>query len=181
MSFWNPQKKNKFSYFKDVGEVIETKIKGQLVQIKQERRLLSRLLVIAKSRPEFMVEDAVGNYEFNVTPPSNFHPDGSMIMLSSKAQVVPLINKLALPGGGSSVPPDTMDTQINKKVLIIDAMCVVHMVVKTPDMTTAKHFATSFLSIIEGMSAEYHELRIVFDQYLPGTLKETTRDKRTMR
>ena len=118
VEFWDPQKKNNFSYFKDAGAVVQTKIKGQLMHIKQERRLLSRLLVIAKSRPEFELKDAIGKFELNVTPPSNFHPDGSMIMLSSKSNVVPLVMNMAV-----------------------------------------------------------QEIRIVFDQYLPGMLKQTTRDK----
>ncbi|KAG1662607.1 hypothetical protein GQR58_020866 [Nymphon striatum] len=154
VEFWGVQKKNKFKYFKDVGVVMQTKIKGQLVHIKQERTLLSRLLVIAKSRPEYVVKDAIGNFEFNVTLPSNFHPDGSMIMLSSKSQLVPLIMKMSAPGGASNVVQ--YEENVSIRVLIIDAMCL-------------------------GMSASYDELRIVLDQYIPGTLKETTREKRSLK
>ncbi len=63
VAFWDPQKKNNFSYFKDVGAVVQTKMKGQLMHIKQERRLISRLLVISKSRPEFVLKDAIGKFE----------------------------------------------------------------------------------------------------------------------
>ncbi|KAG1655742.1 hypothetical protein GQR58_024329 [Nymphon striatum] len=112
------------------------------------------LLVIAKSRPEYVVKDAIGNFEFNVTPPSNFHPDGSMIMLSSKSQLVPLIMKMSAPGGASNVVQ--YEENVSIRVLIIDAMCL-------------------------GMSASYDELRIVFDQYISGTLKETTREKRSLK
>ena len=178
VEFWDPQKNNNFSYFKDAGAVVQTKIKGQLMHIKQERRLLSRLLVIAKSRPEFELKDAIGKFELNVTPPSNFHPDGSMIMLSSKSNVVPLVMNMAVQDGKVDMPPERQDVT---KVIIIDAMCVVNMVVKTPEMTTSKHFASKFLQIIGGMSASYDEIRIVFDQYLPGMLKQTTRDRRTMK
>ncbi|KAG1662216.1 hypothetical protein GQR58_021026 [Nymphon striatum] len=157
VEFWGAQKKNKFKYFKDVGVVMQTKIKGQLVHIKQERTLLSRLLVIAKSRPEFVVKDAIGNFEFNVAPPSNFHPDGFLIMLSSKSQLVPLIMKMSAPDGASNVVQ--YEENVSIRLLIIDAMCLVNM----------------------GMSASYDELRIVFDQYIPGTLKETTREKRSLK
>ncbi|KAG1676991.1 hypothetical protein GQR58_014037 [Nymphon striatum] len=102
VEFWGAQKKNKF-----------------------------KLLVIAKSRPEYVVKDAIGNFEFNVTPPSNFHPDGSMIMLSSKSQLVPLIMKMSAPGGASNVVQ--YEENVSIRVLIIDAMCLVHMVVKTPE------------------------------------------------
>ena len=66
------------------------------MRIKQERQMLSRLLVIAKSRPEFELKDAIGKFKLNVTPPSNFHPDGSMITQSSKSNVVPLIMNMAV-------------------------------------------------------------------------------------
>jgi len=58
--FWNSQKKNSITFFEDVGPVAQAKVTGQLVTVKQERRLLSRLLVVAKSRPEFEVKDVIG-------------------------------------------------------------------------------------------------------------------------
>ena len=56
--------------------------------IKQESALLFRFLVAAKSRSDFVIKEAIGDFEFNVVSPSNFHPDGPMIMQSDKAQVV---------------------------------------------------------------------------------------------
>ena len=73
--FRDAQKKNNRSYFKDVGATVQTK-----VSIKQERSLLSRLLVVCKTRTDFVVKDAIAEFEFFAAPPSNFHPDGSMIM-----------------------------------------------------------------------------------------------------
>ena len=188
VEFWASQKKNNLSFFKDVGAVVQTKIKGQLQHVRQERKLLSRLLVVAKSRPDFIVKDAIGKFEMNVTPPSNFHPDGSLIMLSSKSQVMPLVMGMPDQECTSVEVVSDVETasneaveQVKIKVLIVDAMCVVNMVTKTPEMFTAKHFATKFLHIITSMSAAYDEIRIVFDQYLEKSLKETTREKRAMK
>ena len=65
-------------------------------------------------------------------------------------------------------------------VLIMDAMCVVNMVTKTPEMTNAMHFANKFVAIVAEISKpNYGEIRIVFDQYVSNFLKETTRDKPT--
>ena len=150
---------------------------GQLVSIKQERKLLSRLLVAAKSRTNFVVKDAIGDFEFSVAPPSNFHPDGSMIMLSDKSKVVSSILNIPLPDGRAlSEPASDVPS-----VLVIDAMCIVNMVPKTPEMSKALHFALKFVDIVAGMSDTYDEVRIVFDQYISGSLKETTRDKRTVK
>ena len=95
VGFWDT-KKNNISYFKDIGPVVKPKVKGHLVSIKQERKLLSRLLVVAKSKQEFEVKDVIGEYEFDSDPPSNFHPDGSMIMLSGKSQVMKSVTDLPL-------------------------------------------------------------------------------------
>lgn len=178
VGFWDPQKKNNISYFKDVGPVVKTKVKGQLVSIKQERKLLSRLLVVGKKRPELEVKDAIGEYEFDSAPPSNFQPDGSMLMLSGKSQVVKCVMDLSLPEDVNQ-PSTEEGNSIQTAVLIIDAMCVVNMVTKTCEKFTASDFASKFVDIVEDMGEPYDEMRVVFDQYLPGSLKETTRNKRT--
>ena len=85
---------------------------------------------------------------------------------------------MAVQDGTVDMLPERQDVT---KVIIFDVMCVVNMVVKTPEMRTAKHFASKFLLIIGGMSANYDEIKIVFEQYLPGMLKRTTRDRRTMK
>ena len=47
-------------------------------------------------------------------------------------------------------------------------------------MSNALHFAKSFVDIVADMSDPYEEVRIVFDQYLTGSLKGTT-SKRTIK
>ena len=57
-------------------------------------------------------------------------------------------------------------------------MCDVNMVTKTQKFTVSD-FTSKFVDIVEDMDAPYDKMRVVFDQYLPGSLKETTGDKRT--
>ena len=90
---------------------------GSVDDIKQEQRLLSRLLVITNSRPEFELKDAIGKFELNVTPPSNIHPDGSMIMLSSKSNVVPLVMDMAVQDEAVDMPPERQG--VTKVVMIV--------------------------------------------------------------
>ena len=59
-------------------------------------------------------------------------------------------------------------------------MCVVKRVTETLEMTNAMHFPKKLVAIVAEISrANYEEIRIVFDQYVWNSLKETTRDKRT--
>ena len=132
---------------------------------------------MCKTRTDFVVKDAIAEFEFSVAPPSNFHPDGSMIMLSDKSKLVSLVMSIPLPEGTTFSEPES-DAPT---VLIIDAMCIVNMVPKTPEMSNALQFAKKFVDIVADMSDSYEEVRIVFDQYLAGSLKETTRHKRTVK
>ena len=179
VNFWDAQKKTNWSYFKDVGATVKTKLKRQLVSIKQEWSLLSQLLVVCRTRTDFSVKDAITEFEIIVAPPSNFHPDGSMIMLSDKSKLVSAVTNVPL-----LLPEDLAISGPERdasSVLIIDATYIVNMVPKTPEMSNALHFAKRFVDIVANMSDSYEKVRIVFDQYLPGSLKETTLQRRTLK
>ncbi|KAJ8046467.1 hypothetical protein HOLleu_05142 [Holothuria leucospilota] len=105
--FWDSQKKNNITFFKDVGPVTKAKIKGQLGTVKW-----------------------FNDYALWQVP-------------NSQAD-----HRSSLPDNVQE-PTSEDSTGSTKKILIIDAM------------------------------STYDEVRIVFDQYLRGSLKETTRDKRT--
>ena len=141
VKFWDSQKKNNWCYFKNVGATVQTKVNDKLTSIKQERKHFPQLLVVAKSRSSFAIKDAIGD---SVAPPSNFSPDGSMIMLSGKSQVASLILNMPLPESTS-----TSSLQGGSPlVLIIDVMCIVNMVPKTPDLLKAVHFANNYASLL---------------------------------
>ena len=52
-----------------------------------------------------VVKDTIGNFEFNAAPPSNFHPDGLMIMLSDKSRLVSSVLNISLPEGAFKYDP----------------------------------------------------------------------------
>ena len=71
-----------------------------------------------------------------------------------------------------------MKTDRATRVLIIYAMAVVQCIKKTPIMTSIVHLKTTFRARIERMAIEYMEVRVIFDRYVEGSLKEKTRKKR---
>ena len=56
---------------------------------------------------------------------------------------------------------------------------MVNSVTKTDYMKTCQDLADSFLAIICNMSANYDEVRLMFDRYMKTSLKEQMRIKRT--
>ena len=95
-------------------------------------------------------------------------------MLGDKSQVVHLIQRMPLQNTAlvSGTPHERYS------VLIIDAMCAVNMVSKAQN---AKSFSQQFINIVADMSSDYEEVRVVFDHYLSQSLKEATRNKRTLK
>ena len=57
------KKKNNGSYSKHVGATVKTEVSGQIVTHKQERALLSSFLVAAKSRTDFVIKEAIGDFK----------------------------------------------------------------------------------------------------------------------
>lgn len=176
--FWNSQKRNNYSYFSGTGVEVKTKVKGKLVTLKQERHLFTRLFVVAKARPEFCPQTTIGEYEFNIAPPSNFNPDGSMIMLKGKHQLVKLIEDLPLPDTTSDICMKQNTSGTERTIMLIDGMFLVNLIKKDPEMTAAKHFAKKFLFVLEDLVKSYDEFRLLFDQYKESSLKEATRNER---
>ena len=60
------------------------------MSIIQERKLLSGIIVVAKSRPEFDIKDAIRNMNFHHSSSISLS-SGFMIMLSGKSQVLPSV------------------------------------------------------------------------------------------
>ena len=85
-SVWLPLKKCKLPTFKNQGKKITKIVEKKLVQLKEERTLLSRFLKTARKRPEIDIEESIGNYEFSVVPKSMFTDDGEPLLSSDKAK-----------------------------------------------------------------------------------------------
>ena len=73
-----PVKKGKVKYLFRVSKNVIITVKKQLVQVREERKLMSRLLVASRSRPDINLSNNIGTYEFSVVPRSFFTADGTL-------------------------------------------------------------------------------------------------------
>ena len=84
-SVWNLLKKAKISSFKGANKTINvTTEKGKLLVLKEERNLLQRFIIIARSRTELNLEECIREFEFGVVPRSLFSVDGSLLPMRDK-------------------------------------------------------------------------------------------------
>ena len=134
-SVWSPLKKCKLPTFKNQGKKVTMTVEKKLVQLKEERTLLSRFLITARKRPEIDLEESIGNYEFTVVPHSMFTDDGQPLLSTDKAKLLHEIESLVTEEPLADV--EYMD-QNTKSVIIIDGMALVNRVHKDSDMKTWK-------------------------------------------
>jgi len=65
-----------------------------LLELKEDRNLFAHLAVVAKSKPNINVEEAVGKCELQVVPRSLFAADGQMLHCSTKSNLMILLGNL---------------------------------------------------------------------------------------
>ena len=124
--------KAKFETFKVQVKSIKAKSGGKIIQLKEEKNLVSRFLITAWKRPELELERCSGDYEFSIVLKSLFTEDAVPLACKDKFTVMNILEHLEnsevqLPG----------DAPYNSAT-IIDEMAVVNEIVKDKSMKTCK-------------------------------------------
>ncbi|XP_057300399.1 uncharacterized protein LOC130631667 [Hydractinia symbiolongicarpus] len=175
-SIWVPLKKVKIVTFKDLGKSIKKRVGDKVIQLKEEKTLLSRFLITARKSPELDLEHCIGNFEFSVVPKALFSADGIPLACLDKLKLIHGIEELASKGQTTNGLSGEVETN---KVIIIDGMAVVNQTPKTPAVKTCKDFASAFTERVLQISRGCDEIRLVFDCYIENSLKARTRKHRT--
>lgn len=182
---WDKLSKCKIRTFKTLNITSNLRVQDKLIKVQEDRQLLQRLVVIARSRGDINFVDAIGCYEFSCIPRSLFQSDGTLLLASDKYTILHYLENMTAPQSPVDVPVTPPLTQTvtkcgeTAKILIVDGMVIVNAIKKTPDMNTCNDFAIAFLSVILHMAKDYDEVRLIFDRYDSLSLKSQTRKKRT--
>ena len=86
--------KGKLLTWKTTGKTVRVATKDKIIELKEDRCLFARMMVICKSRPDIDIKEAVGVYEFSVVPRSMFAADGNMLHCSAKTALMSILEKL---------------------------------------------------------------------------------------
>ena len=77
-------KKRKLLSWKTNAKVLKVTTKEKVVELREDRSLFARMLMVCKTHPEIDIKESVGQYEFSLVPRSLFAADGLMLHYSSK-------------------------------------------------------------------------------------------------
>ena len=86
-SIWDSMKKEKLNTFSSNNKKVTVSVNKQLVQVREERKLMTRLLVASKIRPDIDLPRYLGMYEFSVVPRSLFTTDGTLHQTNDKSVI----------------------------------------------------------------------------------------------
>ena len=70
VNLWSTMKKRKLMTWKRNNKKIKVHIQDKVVELKEDRSLFARMMMVSRSRPEIDTEEAIGKYEFTVVPRS---------------------------------------------------------------------------------------------------------------
>ena len=125
VSIWEPLKKRKIPTFKMHVKSCNIKTKEGVVNIKEERKLVSCFIVASRTRQDIDVPYYFGEYEFSVVPWSLFNRYSVLIPSKEKSSVFHLIKHLS----PESVITDSVElARGDNKVIILDPIAIINSI-----------------------------------------------------
>ena len=98
ISLWGKMSKKNLSLFFNATEPVQCRMKDKVIELRGERGLLTKFLLIQQKRPEIMnLEEAIGEYDFSAVPRSLFVSDGTLLLPSDKYELMKQTENMLFP------------------------------------------------------------------------------------
>ena len=145
-SIWDTITKEKIPTFVFNNKEITITVNKELVNIKEERKLMSRFLVTLRSRPDIDLSYYLGEFELSVIPRSLFTVDGCLHKTTDKSVVASQLRKFYNDENSCN---ESINDPSEEKVIIFDGMAIVNKInIKKSKIKTCADFAEVFVERI---------------------------------
>ena len=178
-SIWDTIQCMNLNTFKVSNANSKTKQAETILEIREERNLFQRLVLVSRTRQDIDLKKAIGEYEFGSIPRSLFTADGSLLLPTDKFKLMQKLEDTS-----KNCETQTMLEALSVKpraVVLVDGMALVQCISKSSSMRTCQDFANVFLSMINEIASPHDELHLIFDTYKEDSLKNSTRSKRNQK
>ena len=139
------------------------KLKDKVIRLKEEKNLMTKLLVISRSRPGVDVAALFKIHEFSVVPRSLFDATGTPWKCTDKSDCLDGLEDLAKNISSSDQP--LIPAASTSDCLVIDGMGIMHQLKISSKIVTVKDLALSFCSRIKDMLKGTNIVVLIFDSY----------------
>lgn len=165
IGFWSHCARKNYKMFSDK-EITISKVKSAVTTLKEEKLLYSRMTILSKTRPELCPEKVIGDYELTNIPPSNYSPDGAMIVAMSNETLIDLINAMQM----SSIAIQYEHSE--NRTVIIDGMNILDLLKTVKPMDNVGHLVNAFMLEFKCEIQNYSEVRLLFTRFVANSLKK---------
>ena len=180
VSLWAPLKKQNNMMFTSANKALKIKARDNIIDLKETKNFYGRLMVLTKSNRDINQKDAIGTFEFTLTPRAFFNPDGSLLACKDKSKLIHLLENLIRDTNDlQTVESEVIDLHLEKKVAIVDGMVLVQKLSKkSSNIVTVRDLSLAFYEKLMQLTYNYNEIILVFDTYIQNSLKNKTRKDR---
>ena len=137
VSLWAPVKRENNKMYMSGIKKYTVKVRDKTIDLKETKSLYGRLMVLARSNRDIDHKQAIGTYEFTLTPRALFTPSGSMLMCSDKSKLIHALEKLVTPGTDEQTNKEagnlTVDVGVScqsQRIAVVDEMVLVQKLAK---------------------------------------------------
>ena len=179
VSLWAPVKRENNKMYMSGIKKHTVKVRDKTIDLKETKSLYGRLMVLARSNRDIDHKQAIGTYEFTLTPRALFTPSGSMLMCSDKSKLIHALEKLVTPGTDEQTNKEagnlTVDVGVScqsQRIAVVDGMVLVQKLAKKPAMVvTVSDLSVCFNDRLMSLTRNFDEVILVFDTYKQDSLK----------
>ena len=119
ISVWTPIRRNNLKLCSSAKKKVKLKVANSVTELKSDRSLFARLLIITRFARGVDLCQTIGEYEMSAIPRSMFNGDGGMHQYPAKNKLIHVLQSHA---ASSDESPTTVPTQSSFDVAIVDAM-----------------------------------------------------------
>ena len=145
-------------------------IRYLVVELKDDRSLFARMLIVARSRPEMNLKEIIGRHEFTSLPRALFTVSGELVPGTDKSKLMAVLedlpNKISVDLQPEDVTNDIVPLKL-RKATVIDGMAIVQAMGKPLWVKTCARWADHFIarptldSKCRGYDELLHELHVM--------------------
>ena len=145
------------------------------------------MLMVARSRSEIDLKEAIGQHEFTAKPHALFTVTGDLRPCTEKSKLMTILEEMPNEKKTGDIrvdqQPQSAATDIcplpAKSATVIDGMALVQAMGKPSWIKICSQWADHFIAILDRKTKEHSETHVVFDRYdIASSLKEATRKRR---
>ena len=153
---------------------MKVKVADEVVELKEDRLLFARLMMVCKSRPEVEIKEAVRVCEFSVVSRSLFAADDTMLHCSCKSAPMHILEKLSKGESNIDAASNANSTDLEIKVAVVDGMAEVQSLDKSDWKRTVSslHSISTIDCLADSVVTRKSDLSMTD---VPSSLKAATR------